>query len=274
MPVGKSHVSDYKQDCVYDIVLDNIRKWNNFYDRNKDWISDHNYNLIDFTAGNMDLSERTSPRIFLESIKHYNIPFKVAFFEKDKQTFNELKTNFKRWIDTYCPPYRKGEFEENVTIVNNKMQVLRSQLKPNKHKMGLAYFDPNGIGGEKELEFLTLYSYSRPKIDLLLNLSAYTMRRCISWGSENGEREYLNKTLTEHINSIGRDYWFIRAPRGNDDGWKWIMLVATNNPDYISPRYDFYNINSLEGKYLLEKYEDYVVDFAEEDLDQDDELPA
>lgn len=258
MTVGKSKVTPYKQNCVRSIVESNIEYYKQITTKYK-FLSHINYIILDLTAGDMNPEEETSPQIFLEKIKeHCPKNFKFHLFEKDKKTHQKLRSNINNWIDSIDNEHLYHKINKNTEVHYCDITSCKTKLS-NKNDHGIAYFDPNGAGGEKELEFIHYFSKNNPKIDLLINMSVWMVKRIRGRKASKGNK-YSGILLSDFLRTMNKRYWWIRMPRNDGDTWQWIMLYGTNSHDFDIPRYDFHLTSSLIGSFLVEEYDKYIME--------------
>ena len=259
MSVGKSEVTPYKQNCVRSITESNILSYKDITTRNG--MSNMYYHILDLTAGDMDYGRESSPKIFLEEVKNKNINnFRISLFEKESKTYQKLRKNVDSWINSIPKPKTKKTFIENTKINYCDISKYTNRFYTKTNVFGMAYFDPNGSGGEKDIKFVSYFSRVRPTIDLLINTSIWMIKRVRGRKVSKGNK-YSGILLSEMIQSIDKKYWWIRIPRDEKDVWKWIMLYGTNNPEFNMPRSDFYLTTSLVGSFLLEEYDKYIMEW-------------
>jgi hypothetical protein len=248
---------------VRDIAEKSMGICRSIFNKHSRWMPNTKYHLIDLTSGDMNEEAKTSPRIFLESLyKNNPMSFLACFMEGNKKTYRELRYNVSKWVESIDNELIRERFKRSVIVVNKRMETLTQDIKDDKNKYGLIYYDPNGIGGNEELEFITKYSISKPRMDVLLNLSAHTMKRCY-FVNQFADKPYLKKILSEHLEDMQKDHWWIRAPRSSNDRWKWVMIFGTNNPNLRVPRYDFYHWKSMEGQHIIDSFDDFILDIKE-----------
>lgn len=261
MTVGKSEITPYKQACLRELVKDHVHKYIKIFVKH-DWIKSP-YWLIDLTAGDMDLAEETSPRIFLDIVRSYEIlgngiPINIHFFEQDSHTFHKLRINVDTWLERLSYKERK-RIKPNIHLHHtNFINIANWVEMEHKWNYGFLYFDPNGIGGRRELEYLARFSRKWNAIDILMNISLTILKRCYKSGHPN--HRYFNKDLQGLIKSFDKRYWWLRPPPEElNRKFMWIMLFGTNMQNYFIKRIeDFYGFNTFLGIQLLEFYNNFI----------------
>ena len=199
------------------------------------------YRYIDLTAGKGGTPDGTkgSPIVFLDKLADpkFDLPYRADLIEREHDHIEELQKVV--WSHPMCiresVHFHPGNYEDVV------LNLLKSR-KP--YELGLVYVDPTGkLPDFKALGFI---SDMRPKMEILLNLSATNVKRRYS---------HTQKFLADFLSETHKQNWLIRKPfRG--DSHQWTLLLGSNS-DLFKPHKSiqnyFYLLNSPEGQYVFER---------------------
>lgn len=197
-----------------------------------------NYLYIDCTSGpgRYSLNDGTevngSPLVFLENAKRENIPYRAFFIEEVQAYYLQLTQSISvhPWlnVNTY-----HGTYQDFVEMVFTRVD---------DNQLGLIYIDPNN--GLPDLEILRHIGQYRPRMELLLNLSATNIKRT---------REITRIRLNDLINSTLKKVWLIRGTLPGDSH-QWTFLLGSQWNGFASKweSINMYSIDSTKGKERLE----------------------
>lgn len=166
------------------------------------------------------------------------------------------------WRAWFCEmnPNHAAQLDEEIASLGEEISS-RSEVLPYDHAQGvvyiqrrlyecngspfgLVYVDTNGTLQPVEV----VRDLVRPfkQLDVLLYVAAATYKRC-----RGAFRDEERPLLSEHLLQIGKKEMLIREPHAN---WQWTFVLLTNWASYPELRsIDFYNINSKEGRAILDR---------------------
>jgi three-Cys-motif partner protein len=199
------------------------------------------YRYIDLTAGMGSTPDgiKGSPIAFLDKVgdPKFDISYRADLIEREQSHIAELQKA------VYSHPMCK---RESVYFYLGEYQNVIPQLLKTKkdYELGLVYIDPTG--DMPDFGTLAYISDMRPKMEILLNLSATNVKR---------QYQYTQKFLADFLSEAHKQNWLIRRPfRGDNHQW---TLLLGSNADFFKPyksiRNLFYLLNSPEGQAVFEK---------------------
>jgi hypothetical protein len=175
------------------------------------------YRYIELTAGKgftPVTGERGSPLLFLEQMHagRCDLTYQADFIENNPANCEELKRNVlseasrNHWGRT-STNYHSTDYEKAVP------QLLKSK---DSRELGMVFADPSG--NLPDFPTLKYINEVRPRMEILIYISTTNVKRVYNSTS---------KKLDEHMASIGKNHWLIRAPVSWDK-FKWTFLLGTN----------------------------------------------
>lgn len=199
------------------------------------------YHYIDLTAGMGSTPDgnKGSPIVFLDKVgdPKFEIPYHADLIEHEPLHMKELKNlvlSHPMFLSD-AVHFHLGEYQA----------VIPDLLKAKRDKeFGLIYVDPSG--DLPDFQTLAFISEMRPKMEILLNLSATNVKR---------QYQQTQKLLADFMNETNKKNWLIRKPFKGDNH-QWTLLLGSNSDlfkPYKSIRTYFYLLDSPEGQAVFEK---------------------
>lgn len=178
-----------------------------------------------------------SPLVFLtiaESEKA-QILYRGDFIEDNNENYQELDDAIKN----HSRLNNWQEMKTKIFLHNNNYEQVIPELfiSRDDKELGLVFIDPSG--NKPNLETLKYITQMRPKMELLLYLTATNIKR---------EFGYTKKYLSDYMREIGKEYWLIKKPIKGDK-FQWTFLLGSNSDifkDY--KRIDFLRLDSAEAQ--------------------------
>lgn len=183
------------------------------------------YLYIDATAGPgryIGISEMGSPLCFAKIVTEKNIPHKAKLIDKQKENLLSLIDKLPQGFNY---DVLQGNYEEIIP------KIIRNT---DDTQLGLLYIDPNNEPDLKTVEYISTH---RPRMEILLYISATNMKR-------------IGKSITEYFNAQKQN-WLIRRPQ---DAHQWVFMLGTNTKNLDKFRsIDMFPINEPRGQAFLQK---------------------
>ncbi len=255
--VGRSNATPYKQQCLQEILKENIRKYKCVVKKHecKPWLI-KDYHVFEFTAGDM-ANQTTSPHIILQELtEERSINFLYYPFEKNAKTRKQLEKNLRKFISNKA---EKEVLNNRIIKPDSEFQQYDLDEIDGRWHLGIGYFDPNGSGYADEWAFLENFTKNWPQIDLLINLSVTMWKRAYHCKTCK-----TNRLLSQQLQRMYKKTWWIRKIADGNVKWKYTMLFGTNMSGYTLSHIDFHKIqlndlgNLTEGNYLITKCDDFI----------------
>jgi three-Cys-motif partner protein len=208
-----------------------------------DWAGDI-YHYVELYAGpGRPGGEEGTPLIFVENALEEGGEWNAYFCEIDPESVQRLGTELST--------YGRVAFERSAVYPRDHREAvieIASHIQarsPGKRAFGLIFADPNGTRLDEEIESIQTLSEAHPRMDILLYLSATSIKRSRSL--------FGSSSLLERLAAIGKQRMLIREPH-TEQQWTFVLLTNWGQyPDWR--RRSFHDSNSKAGARILEKLE-------------------
>lgn len=198
------------------------------------------YYYIDCTSGPgyiEPVETEGSPLIFLRRATISGLKCAAVFIERDRENFIRLHENISK------TPFDLHNIKID-RINEDYTDVLQNWTEPiPRGAYGLIYFDPTSSLDFSFIERI-FYHDNLDRIDLLIHISATTVKRC---------KGITSCTLEDAIKKINKTNWIIRDvyPTGRDAHQMTFILGTNWDGLKAMKKYRFYSIDSPKGAEIL-----------------------
>lgn len=230
--IGYGEHTPEKLQCFERLLSMHIRWTKAVLQRNPYWT--FRYHYIDATAGCGYCPESDmlgSPLVFLEVAHRLEMPYRADFIEIEPGNhfllMGTIPDNASQHTTTHHGDYR---------------DVIPRLLKTGSQKdFGLLFVDHSGDAKPPfDVETLSLVSRSRPKMEILIYVSAANVKRVL---------HETETRLESYLATIEKRYWLVREPMGRH---QWTFLCGSNSDQLKDYRaIGFHRLDSIEGQQVF-----------------------
>lgn len=200
------------------------------------------YHYVELNAG-PGLVDRYpgSPLTFVENALEEGEEWNAYLCERNPKSAQRLGAE----LSTYGPVVleRAAVYPDDHRLVVSAIITQIQARSPGQKAFGLIFADPNGTRLDEEIESIQKLSAAHPRLDVLLYVSATSVKR--------NRKGFGYSSLDERLAAIGKKYALIREPHTEQ---QWTFALLTDWKDYPDwKKRAFHNTNTRAGAAILEK---------------------
>jgi len=195
------------------------------------------YWYFDITAGkgtHPETGDPGSPLIFAQEAWEKQAPVRMWCIEEVAENCAELAAVLAEYP------------VEQIVCGDHSKELMQMIPQADRPRLGLLYCDPSG--NIPPFDLLAEFASNRPtsRIDLLIYLSATTIKRCCGAFPEKGF-----KRLPEYLAAIPKDDWLLRIPQASA---QWTFALGTKWSKFPPfPQKGFLKLGTPEGDALMDR---------------------
>lgn len=221
-------------------------------------VANYPYWHIDLFAGsgyNHDAFCDGSPMVFLRQACKANRPIRAYFCDAVASAIDELTRRISAQrdhakqamsiIETQCI------LADNKTLLPLVIDTIRRREKRPACAIGTLLVDPNGPKAVSEiLDYLQEFARSFPRIDLILNINLWALKRCLGH-KRNGKAGFAwAYTINELLEKLPRNHWMIRNP-STHKGHPFTVMIGRDLKTSSNQFKDFHDVKSPIGRKIV-----------------------
>ncbi len=176
--------------------------------------------------------------------------------------FSDVRTDACEQLHKYIVERFKISIATNVMLASDAINMLGSILKSNPNIFLYLVLDPNGPKDFPKNEVHDLLCEFPKRIDVIPNISATTINRCLGARDKAGRQmqgwlaniENFDEGFVSSLTMKGRCGWIRRPIKGDRFRWVIVPTFGCFKPKNNWEKQDYVDLNSEEGKETVKFY--------------------